>query len=154
PRLEGQILPAPLRRGGPPLWIGGTSDRVIGVAARLADAWDGWGLAGGGVGGKEKLLDGLSKSGSGERDDPRATGDATGGGIVLIAEDEVEAERLLAERISRGRPAPAFAGSAGRAVEWLASLRQAGAAWAVLLLAGSTDRLALVAEQVLPRLAP
>ena len=39
PALTGPVLPA----GSPQLWVGGRSDAVLGVAARVADAWNGWG---------------------------------------------------------------------------------------------------------------
>jgi alkanesulfonate monooxygenase SsuD/methylene tetrahydromethanopterin reductase-like flavin-dependent oxidoreductase (luciferase family) len=148
PPFDGPILPAPLRQGGPPLWIGGTSDRVVGVAARLADAWNGWRLSIESFSEKVRLLDDLSSANA----TPHRV-EATWGGIALIGDDDADAERRTAERAAQGREAPAFAGSADRAVEWLVSLRDAGATWAVLLLAGPPDRRTLVAEHVLPQLA-
>jgi alkanesulfonate monooxygenase len=147
PSLEGPILPGPVRAGGPPIWIGGTSERVIGVAARSADAWNGWGLSLGSFSEKVKQLYDLATTGSSPRDV-----EATWGGIVLVGEDEADATRLAAERTARGREQPAFVGSADRTVEWLTGLRDAGATWTILLLAGPADRRTLVAEQVLPRL--
>ena len=39
PRSTGPLLPP----GAPALWVGGRSDAVLAVAARVADAWNGWG---------------------------------------------------------------------------------------------------------------
>jgi len=40
PPMPGPLMPrAPIE-----LWVGGLSDAVLGVAARVADAWNGWGL--------------------------------------------------------------------------------------------------------------
>jgi alkanesulfonate monooxygenase SsuD/methylene tetrahydromethanopterin reductase-like flavin-dependent oxidoreductase (luciferase family) len=147
PALDGPILPRPVRPGSPPIWIGGTSERAIGVAARLADAWNGWGLAPHAFAEKVKVLDDLASNGS-----PPRRVEATWGGIVLVGEDEREAVSLAAERADQGRERPTFTGSADRAVEWLTSLRDVGALWTILLLAGPADRRALVADQVLPRL--
>jgi alkanesulfonate monooxygenase SsuD/methylene tetrahydromethanopterin reductase-like flavin-dependent oxidoreductase (luciferase family) len=44
PGIDGPLLPVPVRAGGPPIWVGGTSDAVLRIAARSADGWNGWGL--------------------------------------------------------------------------------------------------------------
>src|SRR5207237_630040 len=36
----GPLLPP----GPPPVWVGGTKDSALGVAARAADGWNAWGL--------------------------------------------------------------------------------------------------------------
>jgi probable F420-dependent oxidoreductase len=39
------VLPAPLQRPRPPLWVGGRGDRMLGVVGRAADGWNtGWAL--------------------------------------------------------------------------------------------------------------
>ncbi len=38
--MTGPLLPP----GEPAIWVGGLSDAVLEVAARVADAWNGWGL--------------------------------------------------------------------------------------------------------------
>src|SRR4051794_14230875 len=43
PPLEGPLAPPP-RPGGPPVWIGGRSSKVLEMAARIADGWNGWGV--------------------------------------------------------------------------------------------------------------
>ncbi|HZD00804.1 MAG TPA: LLM class flavin-dependent oxidoreductase [Actinomycetes bacterium] len=35
-----QILPGPVQRPHPPLWVGGRGDRLLGVVARAADGWN------------------------------------------------------------------------------------------------------------------
>ena len=40
PAMTGPLLPP----GEPAIWVGGLSDAVLEVAARVADAWNGWGL--------------------------------------------------------------------------------------------------------------
>jgi probable F420-dependent oxidoreductase len=34
------VLPGPVQRPRPPLWVGGTGDRLLGVVARAADGWN------------------------------------------------------------------------------------------------------------------
>ena len=34
------VLPAPVQRPRPPLWVGGAGDRLLGVVARAADGWN------------------------------------------------------------------------------------------------------------------
>jgi probable F420-dependent oxidoreductase len=35
-----QLLPGPVQRPRPPLWVGGSGDRLLGVVARAADGWN------------------------------------------------------------------------------------------------------------------
>jgi len=37
---DAPVIPGPLQRPGPPLWVGGRGDRMLGVAARAADGWN------------------------------------------------------------------------------------------------------------------
>ena len=39
-------LPRPLQRPAPPIWVGGRGDRLLGVAARVADGWNAGGWSG------------------------------------------------------------------------------------------------------------
>jgi alkanesulfonate monooxygenase SsuD/methylene tetrahydromethanopterin reductase-like flavin-dependent oxidoreductase (luciferase family) len=143
PRLEGPLVPPPVTEGGPPVWIGARNDEVIRMAARLADGWNGWGLAPAEFAPKAQLLSEVSNG--------RA--EATWGGIVLVGEDEADAARLLAERGSRsGLGEVAFSGSADRFAEHLSDLATAGATWAVMVLAGPAGRRELIAERVLTAL--
>jgi alkanesulfonate monooxygenase SsuD/methylene tetrahydromethanopterin reductase-like flavin-dependent oxidoreductase (luciferase family) len=142
PALEGPLVPPPIRAGGPPIWVGGTSETLVHVAGRAADGWNGWGLPVRAFGRKASLLQGTA----------RAAGrsvDATWGGIVVAGEDEADAERLAVRRAERGLEPAAFTGSAERLAAHLAALAAAGATWTILLLAGPRDRRRLVAERVL-----
>ncbi len=147
PSLDGPVTPPPATPDGPPLWVGGLSDRVIDVAARKADGWNGWGLPLDGFASKVRLL--YESAGAAGR---AGRVEATWGGIALAGTDERDADRLAAARAARSLDPPAFTGTAERLAEHLAALREAGATWTILLLAGGPDRRALVAERVLPLL--
>jgi alkanesulfonate monooxygenase SsuD/methylene tetrahydromethanopterin reductase-like flavin-dependent oxidoreductase (luciferase family) len=144
--LEGPLLPPPVREGGPPIWLGAQSEEVVRMAGRLADGWNGWSLAPGDFRRKAQIL-GEEGARAGR------TPEATWAGIVLAAEDEAEAQRLLAERERKGMTdGVAWAGPAEGFAAHLRELAAAGATWAIMVLAGPGDRRGLVAEQVLPDL--
>lgn len=141
PRLEGPLLPSPVAPDGPPVWVGARNDEVIRMAARLADGWNGWGFEPREFEPKAKLL----------AEESTGRAEATWGGIVLVGEDEGEAERLLAARGTRGGMGElAFCGGPERFAEHLQDLGNAGATWAAVVLAGPPGRRELVAERVLP----
>jgi alkanesulfonate monooxygenase SsuD/methylene tetrahydromethanopterin reductase-like flavin-dependent oxidoreductase (luciferase family) len=152
PPVVGPLRPPPHRPGGPPLWIGGVSSRVIEVAALAADAWNGWGLDIEAFGTKVRLLDELCESlaDAGAGTPHVSPVEATWGGIVLLGENAAEARRLAADREQRGTSPASFAGPPDGVAEHLMALRDAGASWIVLLLAGPRDRRALFADAVLP----
>jgi hypothetical protein len=68
---------------------------------------------------------------------------------LVIGEDAVDAERIVAARRERGFD-QAWAGGAAAAARWLGELGRAGATWAIVLPAGPADRLELIGELVLP----
>jgi len=143
PALEGPLLPPPARPGGPPVWLGAQADAVVSMAARIADGWNGWGLHPEAFGAKVRLL----------RSEAEAAGrsvEASWSGIVLVGEDEAEAERLLAERRAKGMDPPSWSGSVDRFADFVAELAAAGAAWAIMVPAGPPGRRELLAERVLP----
>jgi alkanesulfonate monooxygenase SsuD/methylene tetrahydromethanopterin reductase-like flavin-dependent oxidoreductase (luciferase family) len=146
PPLAGPLLPPPVQAGGPTVWIGAQSDSVVRMAGRLADGWNGWGLSPEEFGVKATLLAEESEQAG------RAT-EATWAGIVLVGEDDAEVEALL-ERRRRSNmiDALAWAGTAERFVERLHDLAEAGATWAIMVVAGPAGRRELIAERVLPRL--
>jgi alkanesulfonate monooxygenase SsuD/methylene tetrahydromethanopterin reductase-like flavin-dependent oxidoreductase (luciferase family) len=149
PPLEGPLVPAPRTAGGPPLWIGGFADEVVRIAAREADAWNGWGMALPEFARKVSVLR-AEASGSG-----RSEVHATWAGIVLVGRDEDEAGRLLDERKKKGMlEANVWAGSAKALGLSLEGLAGAGATWAVLVPAGPRDRPEVIAEVVLPAVHP
>ena len=145
PPMSGPLLPRPPGPGGPPIWIGAQADEVVALAGQLADGWNGWGLRPSQFARKAKLL--AEEAGAAGREV-----EATWACIVLVGEDDIEAERLVARRRARGMPDDGlWWGSAERFVELLGSLGEAGATWAVLVPAGPPDRVELMAERVLQR---
>ena len=133
PALDGPILPV----GSPELWIGGLSDAVLAVAARVADAWNGWGLDAGGFDEKVRRLRELAEG--------RAIR-VTWGGIALVGEDRRDLERLLAEREQRGLSIEGvWTGTATELRSFVDRLGEAGAEWFIVLPAGPADRLDVVA---------
>jgi alkanesulfonate monooxygenase SsuD/methylene tetrahydromethanopterin reductase-like flavin-dependent oxidoreductase (luciferase family) len=142
PPIAGPLLPQPARIGGPPIWIGGASEGATRLAAHVADGWNGWGLPVSVFADRVRLL---ASEAAGRAVEP------TWGGAAVIGRDAGEADALVEERRRRGLD-QSWWGSAAEAVRWLDELRAAGAAWAILLAAGATDRMELIGERVLPRL--
>lgn len=144
PALDGPVAPPSPRPGGPPIWVGAQADPVVRLAGRLADGWNGWGLDATGFAAKVEVL-------------RRAAGDrpveATWSGIVLAGRDEPEVRDLVAARRARGMGDEAWAGTTDDLTAHLRDLADAGASWAVMVLAGPADRRAIVAERVLPAVA-
>ena len=143
PAMDGPLVPRPIRSGGPPIWVGGTSDALVRLAGRAADGWNGWGLSVSAFDRKVRSLYGIAADAGGR------SVEATWGGIAVVGEDDADAERLAADRAARGHDPAAFTGSAERLRDHLAALASAGATWTIVLLGGPRDRRALVAERVL-----
>ena len=146
PPLAGPLLPPPVVPGGPPIWIGAQSDEVIRLAARLADGWNGWGLPPEKFRIKARLL-------ADEAAEAGRSAEATWAGIVLVGEDDAEV-RALVERRHRSNmiDALAWSGTADQFIQHLRELADAGATWAVMVVAGPAGRRELIAERVLPHL--
>jgi alkanesulfonate monooxygenase SsuD/methylene tetrahydromethanopterin reductase-like flavin-dependent oxidoreductase (luciferase family) len=143
PAMPGPILPA----ASPPVWVGGTSERVLRVAARAGDAWNGWGLDAEGFRARAATVARLAEEAG---RDPSAV-PPTWGGIVLVGEDRADVERLQAEREAQG---PAWAPWTGTAPELRAfadGLAEAGCDWFVCLAAGPQDRQELIARTLRER---
>ena len=140
PEMAGPLLPPP-RHGGPRLWVGGSSERVVRLAAREADAWNGWQLEPDAFAGKARLL----REGAGGR-----RVEATWAGVALVGRDDAEVAELLRARRRRGLIARAWAGRTASLRARIAEFERAGATWVVLALAGPRDRLELVGSEVLP----
>ena len=140
PPLEGPLLPAP-RPGGPPIWIGAQADVVVRMAGRIADGWNGWGLDAQRFATKVEVL----SDAAGDR-----TPTPTWAGITLVGSDEAETQTLAEKRRGSGIEDADWTGSADELIPFLRELEGAGAAWAVMVLAGPADRRALLAERVLP----
>jgi alkanesulfonate monooxygenase SsuD/methylene tetrahydromethanopterin reductase-like flavin-dependent oxidoreductase (luciferase family) len=128
-------------RPAPPVWIAGTSRRAHGLAGRIADAWNGWGLD------PDELAAGIAEVRRAAEDagrDPAAVA-ATWGGQVLVADGEKQALGML-ERWAADRPpvevAHTIAGDGPAVARRLAELADAGASWCVLaFVGGPADRM-------------
>lgn len=144
PALRGPLLPPPRRPGGPPVWIGGESKAIARIAAHEADGWNGWGLDFDAFAERVSLL--RSEAGAREVE-------ATWAGTVVVGWDADDADRLVTSRRKRGIASDAFVGDIGAAVAWLERLEEAGASWAILVAAGGRERMELIGERLLPRLA-
>jgi alkanesulfonate monooxygenase SsuD/methylene tetrahydromethanopterin reductase-like flavin-dependent oxidoreductase (luciferase family) len=145
PRVEGPLLPPP--GAPPPVWVGGQAPAVVRLAARSADGWNGWGSTPDDFRTKAALL-GEEASRAGRE----GAVEATWAGIVMVGEDDAEAKTLSAARQEKGIDALGFHGSAESFAGFLGDLADAGAIWAVVVLAGPGDRRTLVGERTLPAL--
>jgi alkanesulfonate monooxygenase SsuD/methylene tetrahydromethanopterin reductase-like flavin-dependent oxidoreductase (luciferase family) len=124
--------------------VGAQADPVVALAGQLADGWNGWGLQPPEFGRKARIL--AEEAGAAGRE-----AEPTWAGIALVGKDDEEAGALLERRRTRGMPDDGlWWGSAERLVELLLSLADAGATWAVLVPAGPSDRVEMIAERVLP----
>jgi alkanesulfonate monooxygenase SsuD/methylene tetrahydromethanopterin reductase-like flavin-dependent oxidoreductase (luciferase family) len=146
PPITGPLVPQPLTPGGPPLWLGGTSNAVVDLAGRVADGWNGWGLEPERFEQKAERLAASAAASGGRRVEP------TWAGLALVGRDRADVDGMLAERTDRGLGiGDVWAGTTEELASMFARLRAAGASWAVLMLAGPADRLDVVAS-VLPEL--
>lgn len=146
PRIEGPLIPPPVRPGGPPIWLGAQSDEVVRMAGRLADGWNGWGVPPHRFAAKRALLEEEASAAGGR------SVEATWAGIVLVAESDSVAEQRLDERHRKGMDTVAWTGGTDHFTEFLHDLAAAGASWAILVLAGPPGARELLAERVLPAL--
>lgn len=137
--LTGPLLPS----GSPQLWVGGRSDAIVGAAARVADAWNGWGDDLAGFTAKAARLSELA---SGRTVSP------TWAGIALVGEDAADLERLVAERGAKGMSSEGvWTGTAAELRSFVDELGDAGASWFIILPAGPPDRIDVIAEALLGR---
>lgn len=144
PPMTGPLLPRPAE--GPPIWIGGFTDAMVKLAAGHADAWNGWGMS---IPEFARKADLLRRTAA----EHGRSAEATWAGIVVVGRDEEEAGAMLEERYRRGMlETNVWAGTAQSLIWWLEGLGTAGASWAVLVPAGPDDRMAMIAEEVLPHL--
>jgi len=163
--LRGAEVPGDPQPGGGPgaggavaeVWVGGGSHRARGLAGRLAEAWNGWGLT------PEELAAGLVEVRRAAEEAGRDPAGVTGtwGGQVLVGEDAAEARALLA-RWGAHRPAEdvgrTVVGDPAAVAARLAELGGAGATWCVIApVAGPAAAMrALLAEaaSLTPRMVP
>jgi alkanesulfonate monooxygenase SsuD/methylene tetrahydromethanopterin reductase-like flavin-dependent oxidoreductase (luciferase family) len=143
PAMGGPLLP-PARPGGPPIWIGGESEAVVRIAASEAEGWNGWALDEETFAARVRLL---RAEADGRPVEP------TWAGPVVVGRDARDADRIVAARRERGSMQEAFAGDLDATAGWLERLAEAGASWAILLAVGGADRIDMIGEGLLPRLA-
>jgi alkanesulfonate monooxygenase SsuD/methylene tetrahydromethanopterin reductase-like flavin-dependent oxidoreductase (luciferase family) len=139
PAMQGPLLPP----GSPAVWVGGLSDPVVAVAARVADAWNGWGL------------DAASFSQKAARLREVAEGRSvapTWGGIALVGRDDADLDRLRSAREDKGLSLDGvWVGTADQLRRFADELEAAGASWFIVLPAGPADRLGIIAEALRSR---
>jgi alkanesulfonate monooxygenase SsuD/methylene tetrahydromethanopterin reductase-like flavin-dependent oxidoreductase (luciferase family) len=137
PALAGPLLPP----GSPPVWVGGTKDAAIGVAARAADGWNAWGLDADTFVARVGELAGLA-TGAGR--DP-AEVPPTWAGIMLVGRDANELATLEAERAGKGLGMDIWRGTADDLRRFRDRVEGVGATWLIAVAAGPADRSELVA---------
>jgi alkanesulfonate monooxygenase SsuD/methylene tetrahydromethanopterin reductase-like flavin-dependent oxidoreductase (luciferase family) len=134
PPIAGPLLPP----GSPEVWVGGLSEAVIAVAARSADAWNGWGL---------DAADFAEKATALRRAADGREVAATWGGIALVGEDTGDLDRLIADRRGKGMSTEGvWTGTSAQLREFVDELADSGARWFVVLPVGPADRLELIAD--------
>ncbi len=92
-------LPPPVQRPGPPIWVGGSGDRLLGVAAGHADGWNAGGWSGTVAGYRERAAV-LDRACHHAGRDP-ATVARSVNRLALVGDDEADLRRrfeLLADR--------------------------------------------------------
>lgn len=137
PPMAGPLLPP----GSPQVWVGGRSEPVIAVAARVADAWNGWGYDAEGFAVQAARLRELAAG--------RSVA-ATWGGIALVGEDTADLGRLIAARAAKGLATDGvWTGTADELRDFVAALSEAGASWFVVQPAGPADRLEVIGGALL-----
>ena len=142
PEIPGPLLPPPSRTGGPPLWIGGTSDEMARIAGRLADGWNGWGMS---VSSFERSAGLVAEEAASHRREC----ESTWAGVVVMVEDLAELPEVAAGRRERGLP-EAWMGTPADLIRFSRGLAVAGATWMILAVPGVEGRIELIAEAALP----
>lgn len=138
PAISGPLLPP----ASAAVWIGGTSERVARVAARSADAWNGWGMRTEAfVARAAELADLAREAGRDPADVP-----PTWAGIVLLGRDAAELASLEEQRAAAGGSLDIWRGTIDDLRRLRDRVTEAGATWMVPLAAGPADRLDLIAE--------
>jgi probable F420-dependent oxidoreductase len=142
---DGVLGPVPHRRGGPPIWVGGSVPAVIERVGRHFDGWFPNGPQ------PEKFAEMWRQMQSSAREAGRDPGKLTGAVYLTLAIDDDVARAN--ERIDRflasyygARPdvlrkrQPSYAGPRDGAKEWLAAYAAAGVSHFVLRFAGEHER--------------
>jgi alkanesulfonate monooxygenase SsuD/methylene tetrahydromethanopterin reductase-like flavin-dependent oxidoreductase (luciferase family) len=136
--IPGPVLPP----ADPPVWVGGISDRVLAIAARAANGWNGWGLPADGFAARAADLARLVTEAG--RDPLEVM--PTWGGIALVGSDAADLAALEAERAAKGRSMEVWRGTIADLRAFADEVRAAGAGWFIVAAAGPPDRPAVIAE--------
>lgn len=135
PPIAGPILPEPDRL--PQIWVGGASDAVADIAARNADAWNGWGMS------VERFAATAARvTGAGAA--------VTWGGIVAVSRTESELADLLESRRAASLPEPHWAGTPDAFVAWVEGLSAIDVRWVTMVVAGGGPAIEMLAGEVMP----
>jgi alkanesulfonate monooxygenase SsuD/methylene tetrahydromethanopterin reductase-like flavin-dependent oxidoreductase (luciferase family) len=134
--VAGPLLPP----ASAPVWVGGTSDRVLDVAARTADGWNGWGLDAAGFAERASSL--ARRTVEAGRDPSTVV--PTWGGIALVGEDADDLARLEAGRAEKGLPMAIWRGTLADLRAFRDALAAAGCTWMIVTAAGPPDRTAVI----------
>ncbi len=135
--VAGPLVPP----GSADVWIGGTSERVVQVAARTAGGWNGWGMR------LEAFTERAGQLAAATREAGRDPAEVppTWAAIALVGENAAELERLERERAERGGSLDIWRGTVDdlrRVRDHVAGL---GCTWMIPLAAGPADRVELIA---------
>lgn len=136
--VVGPLVPA----ASAEVWIGGTSERVVRVAARAANAWNGWGMDIDAFAARAAELATWAREAG--RDPAEVP--PTWAGIVLVGEDVAALATLEADRAATGGSLDVWRGTLDDLRRLRDRVLQTGATWMIPLAAGPADRLELVAD--------
>jgi len=138
PPIAGPLLPP----GSPDVWIGGRSATALGIAARAADAWNGWGLD------PDTFVMRARELGEAARAAGRDPSEVppTWAGIALVGRDAAELATLEQERAGRGLPMGIWRGTLDELRRFRDALAAVGTSWLVALAAGPGDRVEVIAD--------
>jgi alkanesulfonate monooxygenase SsuD/methylene tetrahydromethanopterin reductase-like flavin-dependent oxidoreductase (luciferase family) len=136
--VPGPLLPA----ASAEVWIGGTSERVARSAARVADAWNGWGMS---IDAFEVRAGELAAWAREAGREP-AEVPPTWAGIVLVGEDPAALASLERDREANGGSLDIWRGTVDDLRRLRDRVEATGATWMIPLAAGPSDRLDLIHE--------
>jgi alkanesulfonate monooxygenase SsuD/methylene tetrahydromethanopterin reductase-like flavin-dependent oxidoreductase (luciferase family) len=136
--IEGPLLPA----ATVDVWVGGTGPTAVRVAARTADAWNGWGMDDDAfVARTAELADEAVAAGRDRADVP-----ATWAAIALVGRDRTELAQLETDRAEKGGSLDIWRGTTDDLRRLRDRLLALGVSWMIPLAAGPSDRVEIVAE--------
>ena len=138
PALTGPLLPP----AAPLVWVGGTKEAAIGVAARAADGWNAWGMDADTFVARAADLAGLAADAG--RDPAEVP--PTWAGIMLLGRDANELATLESERAGKSLSMDIWRGTADDLRRLRDRVEGVGATWLVAVAAGPADRSELLAE--------